>query len=85
MAVTGVSATNQDTVNPLLESSENEMGINPSGTGYTNYPQGGRMLEPAYAADVSTGITTPVTGKTEYFRLPVFVYRHAASTSANNC
>ncbi len=73
VAVTDVSAGHQDGIGSLMKCPQHELGIYPAGTGDTDQPDVGRILQAAQPRQVGPGIGAPVTGKGHNLRLPIAV------------
>ena len=71
MAITDVSLAYEDPVTTLLESCQDEIGINPAGTHDADRPQVRWILQPRYACKISSCIGAPVAKKSNYFGLKI--------------
>ena len=68
MAVTDVSAGNQDAVRPFQERLEQEAVIYPAGAHEPDQTDIGRILHAGHPGQVSPGIRAPVAHESEYVR-----------------
>ena len=75
MAVTDVSAAYQNPVGPLLQGLEDEIRGNPARTHDPDHPDIGWVLHSADTGQISAGISTPVTAKSDDFRFELSSHR----------
>ncbi len=71
MAVSRVSPGNPDPIGAVAEGGQNKLRVHPGGARDPYDPDIGRVLEAAYACEISRTITTPVTEKSRNLWFPV--------------
>ncbi len=71
MTVSGVSPGDPDPIGAVAKSSQNKLRVHPGGARDPYDPDIGRVLEAAYAREISRTITTPVTEKSRNLWFPV--------------
>jgi hypothetical protein len=72
MAIPNMSAGDKDTVGPLGQGLEDEVGIYPSRAHDPDNPHFRRILHAAYSGQVRGRVCTPVAGKSNNMRTEVF-------------
>ncbi len=84
MTFAKLSATGEDACRAFHEAADNKGGIDPAGAHYPDGSEVGWILVAGYPGRVSSGITAPVTEKTQYFGIEFFLahsYTPVASSS----
>jgi hypothetical protein len=71
MAFSGMSPGHPDAVCSFTQGGKKELGTHPSGAGYPDHPDIGRIFHPADAGQIGRAIAAPVAQKSHNFWFPI--------------